>query len=189
MMEDAIEAEIKQGLPDDMILWIGKPDPARFVRAEVSQTLRPLLAGATGIILFLIIDMYFFRTDQDFIVHIGLPIILVPVILWTLYEFIRSSIMAHRTVYVVTDKHLVFLTRPLLWSSRSVHYYTPDKIAYLKCTSDKNGTGNLEFRRDAHYVRTKRIRRREVSYRKVGFWGIANVKMVEDTICYQFHIQ
>jgi hypothetical protein len=188
---DPPEAEIKQSLPDDVIIWIGRPNNVRFALTELGHSLGVFAALIIQVVLFIgFISMAFFGGgNRDTIASVMLSILLLYTLIWIPVIVMSNLIKAHRTVYAVTNKHLVILIQAWLWASESVRYYTPDKIAYLKRTGNSVGTGNLEFRRDARFSWDKRYHRWRVRYRKVGFWGVADVRTVEETIRYQFHIK
>jgi hypothetical protein len=96
---------------------------------------------------------------------VGLGIMLAPLWAW---------MGAAKTVYAVSSDRLVII------KGGSVRSFAPDEIENLERRERPDGSGDVIFRRD--YVRTRSRRGSRTRVRRDGFFGIPDVRRVEDEI-------
>ncbi len=111
---------------------------------------------------------------------LGLPFVVASLALATLPLW--SPVFAKRTIYAISDRRLLTIRRLL---GHRVSSYGPGEIDVVERRENRDGSGDLIFRREE----VKRLRhhadpprRKRVSEREIGFWGIPDVRQVEEAV-------
>lgn len=174
-----VTPELQNG---EELLWVGKPMPLRVVLANGE-----LISGLVGVVVLLIVLFMFssFRMPtfsspagsssfgSPFSIFSWFPLIFVAIGLFTLGKPLYEFVMAARTIYGLTDHRALIIKHG--FSGKSVESYT--EMDQLERTSIANGKGDLVFARESTRYRRKGGYRTRT--RKIGFFGIDNVREVE----------
>ena len=165
------EREMRTG---ERLIWADRPvAPARQMLAMLPVTLFGMVFA--GFAVFWIaaaasttsnagVFSFFPLFGLPFLL-VGLGIMLLPVWAW------RG---AKKTVYAISSERLLIIARG------SVSSFEPDEIDNLVRRERSDGSGDVIFRRD--YVRTRSRRGSRTRVRRDGFFGIPEVRRVEDEI-------
>ncbi len=173
-----ISAELLSG---EKVLWIGKPMPIRVV----IQRGEPLLTYLLFVVIFgvWLFSCNFFGLSSVSIGSLQIPILslfCIPVAGLALYLG-YDYWLATQTVYGVTTRRAIIIERTL--DGTSVLAY--NIIPYIRRRVRANGSGDLIFATETYSplipsnfaLNGGSYNRR---YRNVGFFGIANVRRVEE---------
>lgn len=165
-----IDAELQHG---EQVLWVGRPTPLRILLQNGEALVTGVLAVAALLVLLFafpvtgILSFFFFGC--------GFPWVFLFFFLLPFYYFARpvsEYLSAERTVYAVTNRR-VLIIKPKL-RGKVVKSY--NRVAQVERRDLSGGSGDLIFGseteargRSSHRLKT----------RKIGFFGIANVREVE----------
>jgi hypothetical protein len=163
----------------EKLLWAGQPGAFALARAEAPKALFgiPFLAFAL-FWTYMAGARTWFSTDAEsraiaffplfgfIFIAVGLAMVLSPV--W-------AAIRARWIVYAISDRRLVIMT---LFPLRRVRSFASPDIQELERSDRAGGSGDIVFRRDYSSSR----RGRSNLARRIGFFGVPDVRMVEDTI-------
>lgn len=179
---------------DERVLWTGKPNPLRFAMREPAR-----LLGALGSVLmaglFLFIFSQFFgealpisfNTERSTMPFGGFSsffiLILVLIVGSSVGPVILDFLKAGRMVYAVTTKRLMIVTLPWAWWGKSVQSFGENDIQMLS-RSGSDEQGDLVFASESYRVRQKYGY--STRTRKVGFFGIPDVRTVEQLVMTTF---
>lgn len=174
-----VKPELQNG---EELLWVGKPMPLRVVLA--SSELISGLVGVVMIIIFFIVFSSFYASfrmpssfnssfNSPFSFFSLFPLIFVAVGAFTIGRPIYAFFMATRTLYGLTDQRALIITQT--FSGKKVESYTESD--QIERTEIANGKGDLVF--DRTHTRYRRKGGYRVRTRKIGFFGIENVREVE----------
>jgi hypothetical protein len=172
-INELLELELK---PGEVLVWWAQPQPKVFARRA-----RPLLLYGIFCTAFLIVlEANILRGSlggRDEPVPIGAMLICSG-----LYTCFRSSPYwmrrtAMRTVYGITDRRAFVLEhrRGMITKRES---FTADQLANIKQKVYSDGSGNLIFEQRIEY----RWWRNTINFIRRGFFGLRNVREVEDKI-------
>jgi hypothetical protein len=163
--------------PDERLLWSGQPDPFRMVLQTwpifviaLPWTLFALYwtAVTTGFQIpdFSTPDPYIFLSFTGMIAAlIGLSLLTLPFLAWR---------RAGRTVYAVADGQCLIIIEG---RQTYVNVYRNEDIGRIRCKERGGGTGDLLFSPSAADAAKDLTR-----VRQYGFYGIADVRRVEDIV-------
>ena len=171
-LQEIISSEIERG---EKVLWAGQPDPARFARKSLPIVIFGIpwtafalfwVAGAAG---FKIPD---FNKGWDLFPLFGVPFVLIGLGMLSAPQWLKRK--ARNTAYVVTDKRAVIFEGGRNTAIRS---FGPEALEDLKRTQRADGSGDIAFcaRNPFQNQDTRGVM-------DVGFFGIAEVKHVEDLL-------
>ncbi len=172
-----VTPELQNG---EELLWVGKPTPLRVVLAN-GELIAGLFSVALLIFVFVMFSNFRMPSFQSpagssfspFSLFNWFPLFFAAIALFTVGRPLYEFFMATRTIYGLTDKRALIIKHSL--SGKSVESYT--EIDQLERTSLDNGKGDLVFARlSTRYRRKGGYRTRT---RKIGFFGIDNVREVE----------
>jgi hypothetical protein len=168
-----VKPELQNG---EELLWVGKPMPLRVVLAngDLISTVISLAMIVFMYVFFSRINMSTFsRSSSPAEILSWFPLILFAFGLFTLSRPVYAFIMAFRTIYGLTDHRALIIKHT--FSGKSVDSYT--EMDQLERTDIANGKGDLVFQREiSRYRSNGRTRTRT---RKIGFFGVENVREVE----------
>ena len=165
-----VTPELRNG---EELLWVGKPMPIRVILANGE-----VIGGLVGLAMIAVILVIFnsfrmpnfgsastpFGFVQWFLIAFGL---------YSLGRLVYEFIMAGRTVYGLTDQRAIII-KPTL-SGKKVESYPDSEQIERHDLAD--GKGDLIFHKERIvYRRRGGTRSRQ---RKIGFFGIDNVREVE----------
>ena len=160
--------------PGERLIWADRPAPGRMALAGLPVTLFGAVFG--GFALFWIagaasmtpadsgVFAFFPLFGVPFLL-VGLGIMLTPVWIW---------LGAKKTIYAISSDRLVII------KGNRVQSFEPDEIDELERRETSDGRGDVIFSRDLVRSRSRRGSRTRV--RKIGFFGIPEVRRVEDEI-------
>lgn len=165
-----IDTELQHG---EQVLWVGRPTPLRIAL----QNGEALVTGALAVAAFLVL-LFVFPVAHVFsflVFGCGFPWVFLFFFLLPFYYFARpvsDYLAAEHTVYAVTNRRALII-KPKL-RGKIVRSYS--RIGQVERRDRSGGSGDLIFGseteargRASHRLRT----------RKIGFYGIANVREVE----------
>lgn len=161
----------------ESLLWSGQPDPRRIAL----QTLPIFILAIpwTAFALFWIATASGFKLPSfdpsnyfSLFPFFGVPFVLIG--LTTLALPYWAYRRANRTVYAVTDQRCLMITTG---KRMYVDSYAAEDIGAIKRVERRNGTGDLIFAASATDAAKDLTR-----IRKTGFYGIPNVRLVEDIV-------
>jgi hypothetical protein len=170
---EAARLEMRSG---EKLLWAGRPGALALARVETPKALIgiPFLAFS----LFWIFmagagsgfsgepgPVRYFPLFGLIFVAVGLAMVLAPV--W-------GAIKARWTVYAISDRRLVILSS---FPVRRVQSFATQDIQGLERTERGNGSGDIVFRREPAWGD-----RKSSPLKRIGFFGVEDVRTVEDTI-------
>jgi hypothetical protein len=168
--QSGIDAELQHG---ERVLWVGKPTPLRIVMQNRDALVTGVLAVAA---LFVLLVAFPFAHIFDFIFFgCGFPWVFLFFFLLPFYYFARpvsEFLSAERTIYAVTDRRALII-KPRL-GGKIVQSY--NRVAEVERRELGGGSGDLIFGSET-VVRGRASAR--LKTRKIGFFGIANVREVE----------
>ena len=164
----AVNRELRSG---EELVWCGRPDPHKY--AISSTQWYGVLFGIfwTAMVVSMAWKSYPNNNlSPILVVFVGVGIAMVGTPLW-------NYIQGRWTIYAVTTQRLLTITMGI-W--RSVKSYTPADIDEIECKHTGDGTGSIIFRRE---TRSGGGGKGGGSYTvKIGFFGIPDVREVEDYI-------
>lgn len=173
-----VTPELQSG---EKLLWVGKPIPLRVVLGN--SELISGLVGVVMIIIFFIVFSSFYASFNmpgfstfsrpSFSVFSLFPLIFVAVGAFTVGRPIYAFFIATRTLYGLTDRRAMIISHG--FSGKKVESYT--ETDQIERTEIANGKGDLVF--DRAHTRYRRKGGYRVRTRKIGFFGIENVRDVE----------
>ena len=170
----ALSIAQRQMRPGERLIWADRPAPGRMALAGLPVTLFGAVFG--GFALFWIagaasmtpadsgVFAFFPLFGVPFLL-VGLGIMLTPVWIW---------LGAKKTIYAISSDRLVII------KGNRVQSFEPDEIDELERRETSDGRGDVIFSRDLVRSRSRRGSRTRV--RKIGFFGIPEVRRVEDEI-------
>jgi hypothetical protein len=148
---------------DARMSWIGIPFTAFAIFWTWSASHDVAHAGSIIELLFPLWGLMF--------VAIGLSILLRPV--W-------SALKARSTVYAITDQRALIISGS---RSRRVESFEPDSLGNLERTERSDGSGDIILRRAITMTsRSTFSYRRDFVAPAVGFFGVPEVRRVEDAL-------
>ncbi len=158
----------------ERLIWADRPAPGRLALARLPATLFGLVFA--GFAVFWIAGATEATIDVDGAFSLfplfGLPFLLVG--LWIVLAPLWAWMGARKTVYAVSSDRLVII------KGGSVRSFAPDEIENLERRERSDGSGNVVFHREYYRSRGRHGSRTRV--RKTGFYGIPEVRRVEDEI-------
>jgi len=173
-----LEAE-KELEPGEKLLWFGRPDP---LRASLS-TIGTFLFGIpwTAFALFWTFGAMGFNIKNlsrmgpmSLFPLFGIPFILIGA------GMLLSPVLAYlenkRTLYIITDRRAAIIAIKIK-GNRTVQSYRADDIGSIEREEKADGSGDIYFVKDSD----DGIRLRRPS-RSVGFFGVPEVRRVEETM-------
>lgn len=169
-----VTPELQNG---EELLWVGKPMPLRVVLGNGE-----LIFGLVGLVMLGVVFFIFssFRMPtfssafgSPFSLFSWFPLIFVAIGLFTIGKPLYEFIMAGRMIYGLTNHRALIIKHGL--SGKSVESYT--EMDQIERTSIADGKGDLVFARV--YARYRRKGGYRTRVRKIGFFGIDNVREVE----------
>jgi hypothetical protein len=185
---DMISEELPHGLaailarelePKEKVVWVGQPDEVAFMRRSIGSFLVgiPFFAfavfwtrGAVSSGMARAADgnagfPWFFLLWGAMFVAVGAGMLLSPLWSWWL---------ARHTLYAVTDRRALLIEAP---GRRRIQAYSGERLLNSVRVEDKYGRGDLILERLAVAGRRGSTRIKEV-----GFFGLDNVKHVEQLV-------
>lgn len=158
--------------PGEKLLWVGKPRPGRAVVMQYGDEVLSGLFGAAITVLLLLTFPFFLMGGgvNELFVRVLVLIVMITV-LFSLALPVYQYVAAQGTVYALTDRRILTI-RPTL-SGTAVQ--SQSGFERLERRERGGGSGDLIFGVETS-ARRMRHRRR---LRKVGFFGIDNVRQVE----------
>jgi hypothetical protein len=162
--------------PDEKLLWYGQPNPKRVMFRLESLAIFIFSIPWTAFSLFWVCAAAGFRIPDFskpsffmFFPLFGVPFVLVGLgMMATPYWKYRQ---AQSTFYVITDKRCLTVVNTL--RSKKIEVALPQDMGNLNITERPDGTGDLVFSQEK-YTTSKGNR-----IRPIGFWGIPQVRNVE----------
>lgn len=165
------EREMRAG---ERLIWADRPvAPARQMLAMLPVSLFGMVFA--GFAAFWIIGAASVTPDNgvfSFFPLFGIPFLLVGLGIMLLPVWAWMG--AKKTVYAISSDRLVIIARG------SVRSFEPQEIENLERRERPDGTGDIIFSRDD--VRTHSSRGSRTRVRREGFFGIPEVRRVEDEI-------
>lgn len=171
-----VTPELQSG---EKLLWVGKPLPIRVMLAngEVITTLFSFAILVFGIVMFSQFTSSAFGNFSTIRSPISMfswfPIFFGVFALVLLARPVYAFFMATRTIYGLTDRRAIIISHG--FSGKKVESYT--ETDQIERTDIANGKGDLVF--DRAHTRYRRKGGYRVRTRKIGFFGIENVRDVE----------
>lgn len=165
------QREMRSG---ERLIWADRPAPGRMALSGLALTAFGSVFG--GFAAFWIagaasmtpedagVFSFFPLFGVPFLL-VGLGMMLAPVWIW---------MAAKKTVYAITSERLVIIR------GNRVQSFEPDEIEELERREGGDGSGDVIFNRDIVRSRSRRGSRTRV--RRIGFFGIPEVRRVEDAI-------
>jgi hypothetical protein len=158
--------------PGERLLWVGKPSPMRVVLQRADELASAVVGGVVILVLL-------FTFPFILIVPLGAPELMIRVtVLIVVVAFLLSLAMplfryiaAQNTIYAITSQRLLTI-RPTL-SGKAVQWQ--NRFERVERRERADGSGDLIFGVEADSRRS----RSRARLRKVGFFGIPNVRQVE----------
>jgi hypothetical protein len=173
-LHNAISEEL---YPDEKLLWVGKPTPIRVVMQQQNHNL-VVIAFLMGILAAMFGR---FGVDPLLIPNVEAPILSLSLILevgvfsYVIYLYWRAT----QIVYAITNRRALIM-KPTI-DGLSVLAY--NVIPYIERRSFANDKGDLIFATETYNrIVVSNFRygvRHALGTRKVGFFGIDNVREVE----------
>ncbi|MCM1988618.1 hypothetical protein [Oceanirhabdus seepicola] len=194
--EDIIKSELRQ---DEELLWYGMPNPSEMAKKGLPVTIFGAIFTTVAFFMFSEAIMFFgFGGIQNFnllfkygfkffrfsigdlifplvsflFVIIGILVMLTP--LW-IYK------RAKRTFYGVSNKRCLIIQAK---KYKNIHSYDIDKVQILNKLEKSDGSGSIIFAKELNESYDSDTHRRRTTYKDIGFYGIPNVRDVENIINY-----
>jgi len=173
-LRQMVEAELND---HEHPLWASQPKPGRMASKALPITLFAIpftafavfwIYGASG---FKMPD--FSKGGFSFFPLFGLPFLLVG--LGMLTSPLWKMMAAKRTLYVLTEKRAIIFSGGWRTDIRS---FSADQLQVLSRKQRADGSGDIVFKREVSYSNQES----NLYNREIGFFGINNVKEVEDKI-------
>lgn len=170
-----IDAELD---PEEKLRWTGQPKPTRFVWHTLPVVLFAIpwtafavfwMFGAAG---FKVPD---FKNPESYFCLFGLPFVLIG--LGMLSSPLWVMRRARRTAYALTDKRAIILVKG---RSTKIRSYPAEQLSLLQKRIRQDGSGDLIFVRELSI--TNKGSHPTLNPCDRGFYGIAQVKEVEDIL-------
>ena len=192
--EDIIKCELRQ---DEELLWHGMPNPSEMAKKGLPVTIFGALFTTVAFFMFTEAIMFFgfggiqnlkvvfkygfrfFRFSMEDMIFplvsfvfviIGLLVMLTP--LW-IYK------RAKRTFYGISNKRCLIIQSK---KYKDVHSYDIDKVKILNKLEKSDRSGSIIFAKELSESYDSDTHRRRTTYRDIGFYGIPNVRDVENII-------
>ena len=165
------QREMRSG---ERLIWAERPAPGRLALAGLPVTLFGAVFG--GFALFWIVAAAS-MTPAESGVFAFFPLFGVPFLLVGLGMFLAPLwiwIGGKKTVYAISSDRLVII------KGDRVRSFEPDEIGELERREGADGSGDVVFRREL--VRSHSRHHGRTRERKIGFFGIPEVRRVEDEI-------
>jgi hypothetical protein len=169
MMDIAATQVIQSELrPGEQLVWADMPDPLRCATRDITTFLFGIVFFAFSI--FWIVkasagpDAIFPLFGVPFVIA-GAGLVLSP--LWKWY-------VGQRTTYGISAQRLIIVSHSI---RRRVQSFTPTMISDVERIDGRNGRGDVVFGKESRYSYEGGW-----AYKKIGFWGIANVRAVEQLV-------
>ncbi len=174
-LREIVSPEIRHG---EKLLWIGKPTPLRVViQRHVDDLFSAVFVVFVMAISFSAFSSFGGRSfgTSGFLFWL-LPLIFAAVGLYAVGRPLFMFWEATRTVYAVTDYRALIL-KPKFGGMSAASY---PKLERVERTSFADGKGDLVFSSEAYRVSGRWGYR--TRYRKIGFFGIPDVRRVEELL-------
>ncbi|WBW99137.1 hypothetical protein [Oceanirhabdus sp. W0125-5] len=192
--EDIIKSELRH---DEELLWHGMPNPSEMAKSGLPITIFGVIFTSVALFMFSQSLMFlnfggiqrlkialkygfkFFNFSIGdlifplvtlFFVIIGVLVMLAP--LWI-------SKKAKRTFYGISNKRCLIIHAK---KYKNVHSYDIDKVKILNKLEKLDGSGTLIFAKELSESYDSDTHRRRTTYRDIGFYGIPNVRDVENIL-------
>ncbi len=177
-LREIVSPEVRHG---EKVLWIGKPTPLRVVMRQYGDELVGAVGAAVMAIIFFSVFPGFGRMSFSFAYGMVSPFSLFPIIFAAIIIFMAlrpayAFWQALGTVYAVTDYRALIL-KPGFNGMNVASYPNLERV---ERTSLAGGKGDLVFSSEAY--RTSGRYGSRTRYRKIGFFGISDVRRVEDLL-------
>jgi len=163
---------------EEKLQWSAQPNVSRAV-------IKAIPLAIFGVAFFIAPSFIAFDIFKD--VQAGKDIPILPLIFIGVFLLVGLFVMlspywavkkAKNTVYAITDKRAVMITKKRMIDVRS---FGPDKLQGIIKRIRGDGSGDLIFERNVSYHRgSKGGTRRKVT--EIGFFGIPQVNEVEDLL-------
>ncbi len=174
IIQSDIAAELQ---PGETILWLGKPMALRIALQDRDAVVTSLLALAALVVVLVGLPVLVFFNLLFF--GVGFPLLSLLFAAILLYYFARpfsAYLRAARTTYAITDRRVLIITSGL--HGRVVQSF--NHIERVERHDLADGKGDLIFGSETQATRGGAGYR--LRTRKVGFFGIANPRQVEQTL-------
>jgi hypothetical protein len=172
-LRNKVEMELRSG---ERITWTAQPIPKRFARASWVMSLFgiPFLAFS---IFWMVMAGHVSRSAPGpvkLFQLFGVPFVLIGLGLVTSPLWMRKR--AARTVYFITDQRAVVLSQTITGRTR-VESYAPEQLQSITREQYPDGSGDIIF-----ITRVWRDTDGDRRSQRIGFFGVPDVKSVEDHI-------
>ena len=162
--------------PGEKLVWAGRPRPGAVARGS-------LLASAFGIPFLAFALFWTFLASGAakgggfgfFFPFFGLPFIIVG--MGIVGTPLWAAVRARSTIYAITDQRIVIMRTG---GTREVQSYGPEDLDSLDRRERPDGSGDIIFRNENLMRRGRNGT--YVSNNKIGFFGIPDVRQVEQSI-------
>ena len=181
-LRSAVSPELQAG---EKLLWVGRPSPMRVLMQRGDDVVGAVVAVAVLAILGAILPIFMIApgsagpSDTDF-VGIAVLVVLVAVVFAISVPAYRYFV-AKRTIYAITNRRV--LTIKPTFSGKAVQSQT--RFEQIERRERADGSGDLTFGTEIDPLRS-RYRPR---LRKIGFFGIPDVRRVEQLMLDTFREQ
>jgi len=165
----------------ERVVWAGRPNPAALAR-----TRWPVAAAGLFFTLFslfwlsMVVQIPFFRDDGPplgfALIFPGVGLVMLGIGMAMLASPIWYLRKANRMAYAVTDG------RVLIIEPRRLQSFEPDDIQQLVRVDRHGGKGDLIFREEQANAMLAMYTFGATANRKIGFFGVADVRAAEDAI-------
>jgi hypothetical protein len=179
-----VQAELLAG---EELLWVGTPDPMRFLIRFALKQISSVTSGIFILIAWLyIIDMGFAKAMFFTIGFGGVPLIIgilmlivLGTSLWQISAPLRQYFMATCTLYGISDRRVLIISG---FPSRSTQSFRADQMQFVDTRVHPNGTGDIIFQREQQ-MRPQRSNTIYIGNQthtvETGFFGVHNPREVE----------
>jgi hypothetical protein len=183
-LREAVRAELSGG---EKLLWVGKPTPVRAALQYSDSLLGGILVLVfLGVFVgFIMPNIFRFSTSSGSALFGGLvPVAFVSILLLSIFARpVWEFIAAGATLYAITDRRALII-KPNVWGGKAVKSYGEGQIQMIERHEVADGMGDIIFAREVYSVSSRYGRRTRT--RNIGFFGIPNVRAVEDIMLQQF---
>ncbi len=170
-----IEGELASG---ERIRWTGRPHSWRFVPAMIPRFIFGIFVAAAA--LPILVDALGAEGwgGRLFLSVFALPFVLVALVLLSALPWaIRKG---RRTLYVVTDRRAITFLRGI--SSTSIRSFGPEQLTDLERKEKDDGSGDITFMSVVKALGRGEPDARRASAEGLGFFGIEDVREVEELL-------
>jgi len=169
-----VEGELER---EERISWTGRPHSWRFVPGTIPGFVFGVLITTVLLLAFLPLPAQGWGPTLLFCLFVG-PFFLIGLVL--LSSPLRAIRRAYRTLYVVTDRRAITFYRGIF--STSVLSFGLEQLTDLQRKERHDGSGDITFMSSVKGLGGSEGAPRRASARDVGFFGIGNVREVEEVL-------